>query len=159
MSCACQQMGQSMKFVTSVAGAIALIVLSGCAATQLIPRNIHGLTGAAIGNGNSTEAIDEFPLGPEIPGLEGYNLRARYVVVAPGGHIRIHTHTGRPAFSYIVNVPVTEYRSDKLGEATAHRPGDLTADNDIGHWWRNKTSETARWYVVDIYRTGGNAGE
>lgn len=144
---------------TLAAAACMTIALSGCAATQLIPRSIHGLFGPAIGNGNSTEAIDEIPLGEEIPGLNGLNMRARYVVVAPGGHIRIHNHTGRPAFSYIVNAPVTQYRSDQPGEPIAHEPGSLTADNNIGHWWKNDTDETARWYVVDIYKTGGNAGE
>lgn len=148
-----------MRLLTLTAALAATVTLSGCAATQLIPREIHGISGPAIGLGNSTEAIDEFPLGEEIPGFEGYNMRARYVVVKPGGHIRIHNHTGRPAFSYIVNAPVIEYRSDRPGEAIAHAPGALTADNDIGQWWRNRSGKTARWYVVDIYRTGGNAGE
>lgn len=135
------------------------LALGGCAVTQFVPRSIHGISGPAIGNGNSTEAIDEFPLGEEIPGFEGYNMRARYVVVTAGGHIRIHNHTGRPAFSYIVNAPVIEYRSDRPGEAIAHQPGALTADNNIGQWWKNRSGKSARWYVVDIYRTGGNAGE
>ena len=147
-----------MKLHHLAAAAGLAFALGGCAATQLVPRTIHGLTGPAIGNGNSTEAIDEFPLGEEIPGLEGYNMRARYVVVEPGGHIRIHNHTGRPAFSYIVNAPVTQHRSDG-DEAIDHQPGALTADNNIGHWWKNDSDETARWYVVDIYQTGGNAGE
>jgi quercetin dioxygenase-like cupin family protein len=148
-----------MRFGALAVAALALIGMSACAATQLIPRYIHGLSGPAIGNGNSTEAIDEFPLGEEIPGFEGYNMRARYILVAPGGHIRIHNHTGRPAFSYIVNVPVIQYRSDRPGQPIAHEPGSFSADNDIGHWWRNNTDQTARWYVVDIYQTGGNAGE
>lgn len=145
--------------VRALAAASALIVLSGCVVTQFIPRTIHGLSGPAIGIGNSTEAIGEFPLGEEIPGLQGYNMRARYIVVAPGGRIRIHNHTGRPAFSYIVNAPVTQYRSDRPGEAVEHQPGTFSADNDIGHWWRNDSDQIARWYVVDIYKTGGNAGE
>lgn len=142
--------------------ALALVMvaaLGGCAATRVIPRSIDGLRGPAIGNGNSTEAIDEIALGDELPGFAGYNMRARYVVVKPGGHIRIHNHTGRPAFSYVVNAPVTQHRSDRAGEAIAHPPGSLTADNNIGHWWKNNSKQTARWYVVDIYRTGGNAGE
>lgn len=148
-----------MKLRSFVAAASMTLALSGCAATHLIPRHIHGLSGPAIGNGNSTEAIDEFPLGAEIPGFEGYNMRARYIVVGPNGHIRIHNHTGRPAFSYIVNAPVVQYRSDRPGEPITHEPGSFSADNDIGHWWRNNSDQTARWYVVDIYKTGGNAGE
>ncbi len=142
-----------------VIGLVMVVAVSGCAATRIIPRSISGLSGPAIGNGNSTEAIDEIALGAEIPGLAGYNMRARYVLVKPGGHIRIHDHTGRPAFSYVVNAPVTQHRSDRPKEAIAHQAGALTADNNIGHWWKNNSDQTARWYVVDIYRTGGEAGE
>ncbi|MBI1250574.1 MAG: hypothetical protein GC189_03785 [Alphaproteobacteria bacterium] len=143
----------------TTAVAAAALAIGGCAVAGVVPRSIDGLTGPAIGRGNSTEPINEFPLGEEIAGFEGYNMRARYIVVKPGGHIRIHSHTGRPAFSYIVNAPVTEHRSDRPGEAIVHEPGALTADNNIGQWWKNHSGQTARWYVVDIYRTGGNAGE
>ncbi len=143
-----------------LAGALVLtLATSACTVTRHIPRSIDGLAGPAIGRGNTTEPIDEIALGEELAGFEGYNMRARYVVVKPGGHIRIHDHTGRPAFSYVVNVPVTQHRSDHPGGGIAHDTGALTADNNIGHWWTNDTGETARWYVVDIYRTGGNAGE
>jgi len=142
---------------TNQAGSVSGALLG--AVTRHIPRTIDGISGPAIGNGNSTEAIDEITLGEEIPGFGGYNLRARYVVVKPGGHIRIHDHHGRPAFSFIVNAPVNERRSDRPGEVILRQPGDITADSNIGQWWTNDTQETARWYVVDIYRTGGNAGE
>ncbi len=136
--------------------AIALTAfVTGCAA---IPRSIDGLTGPAIGQGNRTEAIDEIALGQELEGFDGYNLRARYVVVKPGGHIRIHSHFGRPAFSYIQTGPVEEHRSDTKG-AILHQPGNLTADVNIGQWWTNESDEEARWYVVDIYKTDGNVGE
>ncbi len=136
----------------------ALVLAALAAGCSLVPRSIDGLSGPAIGQGNRTEAIDEFPLGEEIEGFEGYVMRARYIVVKPGGRIRIHSHFGRPAFSYIVAGPVTQYRSN------APKPikmveGDLSADNQMSHWWTNDSDEEARWYVVDIYKTGGDAGE
>jgi quercetin dioxygenase-like cupin family protein len=138
--------------------AAALAVTALVASCSLVPRSIDGLSGPAIGQGNRTEAIDEFPLGAEIAGLEGYNMRARYIVVKPRGKIRIHSHHGRPAFSYIVSGPVTQHRS---GEAKPiqHVTGDLTADVNVGHWWTNDSDQEARWYVVDVYKTDGNAGE
>ncbi len=135
-----------------------LAVVAALGACSLVPRTIEGLSGPAIGQGNRTEAIDEFPLGEEIPGFDGYVMRARYVVVAPGGHIRIHSHHGRPAFSYIVTGPVTEHRSD-VDAPIRHEAGALTADVNIGQWWTNDSDQEARWYVVDIYRADGNAGE
>lgn len=139
-----------------IAPALALAAITtGC---TLIPRSIDGLTGPAIGQGNRTEAIDEMALDEELAGFDGYNMRARYVVVKPGGHIRIHSHFGRPAFSYIVTGPVEEHRSDVDGPIL-HKPGNLTADVNIGQWWTNESKEEARWYVVDIYKTDGNVGE
>lgn len=141
------------------AALLALAAAATLGACGLIPRSIDGLTGPAIGQGNRTEAIDEFPLGAEIPGFDGYVMRARYVVVKPGGHIRIHQHFGRPAFSYIVSGPVTEHRSD-AETPIHHEAGGLTADVNIAQWWTNDSkTEEARWYVVDIYKSGGNAGE
>ncbi len=135
------------------------VLVGGCAVTRALPRTIDGLTGPRIGNGNSTEAIDEFPLGEELPGLAGLQMRARYVLAKPGGHIRIHDHSGRPAFSYVVTGPVIEYRSDGPADGIPHAPGALTADSNIAQWWENDSNETARWFVVDIYRRGGDAGE
>lgn len=140
----------------TLAPALALVVFTaGC---SLIPRSIDGLSGPAIGQGNRTEAIGEFPLGDEIPGFEGYTLRARYVVVKPGGRIRIHSHFGRPAYSFVQTGPVEEHRSD-MDAPIFHEPGALTRDVNIGQWWTNESDEEARWYVVDIYKSGGNAGE
>lgn len=142
-------------------GVLALLLVAGGAAAYLWnfgTLTIDGLEGPLGGKGNSTNELSEIDLGREIPGMEGYRLRARYIVVKPGGIIRIHSHFGRPALSYIVNTPVEEYRSDHDG-VILHRQGDLTADNDIGQWWRNTSTETAIWYVADIYKAGGNAGE
>ena len=139
----------------SLVGLAAAMLVGAC---SLLPRSIDGLSGPAIGQGNRTEAIDEIPLGEEIAGFDGYVMRARYVVVKPGGHIRIHQHFGRPAFSYIVTGPVTEHRSD-ADAPIRHEAGALTADVNIAQWWTNDSDEDARWYVVDIYRTDGNTGE
>lgn len=141
----------------AVLAAVAAAAIVG--ACSIIPRSIDGLSGPAIGQGNRTEAIDEFPLGEEIEGFDGYVMRARYVVAAPDGHIRIHSHFGRPAFSFVVAGPVTEHRSD-ADTPIRHEAGGLTADVNIGQWWTNDSSDSeARWYVVDIYRADGNAGE
>lgn len=119
---------------------------------------MYGLTGPALGQGNSTQSPQEFDLAQQIPGFEGYRMRGRYIVVEPGGVIRIHDHHGRPAFSYMVNVPVDQHRSDRK-DVLHHRQGDLSADVNMAHWWRNTSNQTAIWYVVDIYHATGNKGE
>lgn len=145
-----------------ILGALAAIVLAGGAYGLWFWKHgtltMYGLTGPALGQGNSTESPQDFDLAQQIPGFEGYRMRGRYIVVKPGGIIRIHDHHGRPAFSYMVNVPVDQHRSDRQ-DVIHHRQGDVSADVNMAHWWRNTSNQTAIWYVVDIYHATGNKGE
>jgi hypothetical protein len=60
---------------------------------------------------------------------------------------------------------MTEETAPAATEAPTTEPaatfdGDLSADNQMSHWWTNDNPrEEARWYVVDVYKSGGNAGE
>jgi quercetin dioxygenase-like cupin family protein len=122
-------------------------------------NTIHGLTGPRFNLAvKNTAALAEIDLADEIPGFGGRRMRGRYVIVQPGATIRIHDHVGRPAFSYIVNTTVDQYRSDEKGPIH-HQPGDLSADTNIAHWWRNTGGYPATFYVVDIYEPLGNKGE
>lgn len=122
-------------------------------------NTIHGLTGPRFNLAvKNTAPLAEIDLAGEIPGFQGYRMRGRYVIVQPGATIRIHDHVGRPAFSYIVNTTVDQYRSDKAGPIH-HQPGDLSADTNMSHWWRNTGGYAATFYVVDIYQPLGNKGE
>jgi quercetin dioxygenase-like cupin family protein len=122
-------------------------------------NTIHGLTGPRFNLAvRNTAPLAEIDLGSEIDGLDGYRMRGRYVIVQPGATIRIHDHVGRPAFSYIVNTSVDQYRSDRA-TPIHHQPGDLSADVNMSHWWRNTGGYPLTFYVVDIYRTDGNKGE
>lgn len=139
--------------------ALALLGAGGFYFYSTSQNTINGLTGPRFNLAVRNEpALVEIDLGEEIAGFEGYRMRARYVVVKPGATIRIHNHVGRPAFSYVVNTTVDEYRSDAPG-VIPHQPGDLTADVNIAQWWRNTGGVEARFYVVDIYQPLGNKGE
>jgi quercetin dioxygenase-like cupin family protein len=119
---------------------------------------LDGLWGEGMGKGNRTEAVDQFALGDQIPGFEGYALRKRYIVTKKPGVVRIHSHFGRPAFSYIVEGPVKQYRSD-TADPILMPVGDLSADYNMAHWWTNEGEGVARWYIVDMINLGGSTGE
>ncbi len=120
---------------------------------------IHGLSGPRFNLAvKNTEPLAELDLAGEIKGFDGYRMRGRYVIVQPGATIRIHDHVGRPAFSYIVNTTVDQFRSDEAGPLHM-KPGDLSADTNISHWWRNTGGYPLTFYVVDIYQPAGNKGE
>ncbi|MFN0022482.1 MAG: cupin domain-containing protein [Parvularculaceae bacterium] len=122
-------------------------------------NTIHGLTGPRFNLAvKNTEPLAEIDLAGEIQGFDGYRMRGRYVIVQPGATIRIHDHVGRPAFSYIVNTTVDQFRSDESGPLHM-KPGDLSADTNISHWWRNTGGYPLTFYVVDIYQPAGNKGE
>lgn len=138
------------------------LVLAGAIGFEVYSKSlntIHGLSGPRFNLAvQNTKPLAEIELSDTIPGFEGYRMRGRYVIVQPGATIRIHDHVGRPAFSYIVNATVDLHRSDQPGPLHL-APGDLTADVNISHWWRNTSGYPLKFYVVDIYRPAGGKGE
>lgn len=125
---------------------------AGYLAYSTSQNTIHGLSGPRFNLAvKNTEPLAEIDLGGVVEGLDGYRMRGRYVIVQPGATIRIHDHVGRPAFSYVVNTSVTQHRSDEP-VPIAHQPGDLSAEINMAHWWRNDSGYPATFYVVDIYR-------
>lgn len=138
------------------------LALAGAIGFEIYSKSlntIHGLSGPRFNLAvKNTASLAEIDLGATIPGFEGHNMRGRYVIVQPGATIRIHDHVGRPAFSYIVNATVDLHRSDQPGPLHLV-PGDLTADLNISHWWKNTSGYPLKFYVVDIYRPSVSKGE
>jgi len=100
--------------------------------------------GVSVGK---TTAVD---LGPEIPGMQGRQLRLRVITVDPGGHIRSHSHNDWSEIVYVVQGAVTEYRG---GPASEYRAGDtLWGNTDTTHWIENKGTAPAVIIVEDIFK-------
>ena len=90
-------------------------------------------------------AID---LGPDIPGLQ---LRLRMITFEPGGFVAIHSHKERPAFAYILQGTLTEFREG--GYKKEYGPGDfITEARDVTHWAENKGMAEAVLVGVDIVK-------
>ncbi|MBY0448979.1 MAG: hypothetical protein K2P95_09835 [Hyphomonadaceae bacterium] len=115
---------------------------------------IDGLWGEGMGKGNRTRAVDQFALGDQIEGFDGYALRKRYIITKNPGVVRIHSHYGRPAFSYILSGPVKQYRSD-VKEPILMQVGDLSGEYNMAHWWTNEGEDIAHWYIVDMVKVSG----
>jgi quercetin dioxygenase-like cupin family protein len=92
--------------------------------------------GVSIGK---TTAVD---LGPEIPGMQGRQLRLRVVTVDPGGH------DNWPEIVYVLQGAVAEHRG---GQANEYRAGDTFSGNkDTTHWIENKGTAPAVMIVEDV---------
>lgn len=122
-----------------------LAFVAGCA------TSIDGVSGPRFAKDLSLQTVHDVPLAAEVPGLEGYAMRARFGVIAPGGRVPLHQHRSRPAFTYILSGRVVEFRN---GERFERQAGDITVDSDnlIQHF-ENPYDEDVRFYIVDLHET------
>jgi quercetin dioxygenase-like cupin family protein len=103
----------------------------------------------------ATQGIDatvsqQFPLGAQIPAAEGYALRGRRIVVAPGGTISEHSHADRPGIVYILEGTLTEHRN---GTVRVVKPGDSWAEEaNTVHWIENTTDKPVVIWAVDLIK-------
>lgn len=137
--------------------AAAFAVLAGPAPAQDETREIAGLVGPAAPRGLTVEELGQLHLGGEYAQAEvaaTRALRARRLILEPGGVVPIHSHADRPAVTRVVAGEVIEYRSDHDGPIV-RRAGDVTFDGDgIAQWWENKGDAAVVFYVVDFFETG-----
>jgi quercetin dioxygenase-like cupin family protein len=110
-------------------------------AQQTAPTENKGLTITPI------TALD---LGPEIPGMQGRQLRLRMFTFEPGGMVAVHIHKDRPGAAYVLKGTVTEHRGDVAKEYSA---GESWAeDRNVTHWVENKGTSPAVLIAVDIFK-------
>ncbi len=103
-------------------------------------------------SGVEVELLATVDLGPEIPGMEGRQLRMRLVTFAPGGvYGPVHDHKDRPGTVYVLQGTITDHRD---GVATDYGPGvGWPEDRDTVHWLENRGTVPAVEISVDIVRT------
>jgi len=96
-------------------------------------------------------ALGSIPLADEFDAPPNdHVLRARELVIAPGGVIGIHAHSGRPGVAYILEGEIIEHRSDEQ-DPVLRRAGDAAFEyTGLLHWWHNRSAATVRALVVDI---------
>lgn len=95
-------------------------------------------------------ALGSVELGGEFAGMEGRVLRAREILIEPGGVVAVHQHDSRPGMAYILEGEIVEHREGVAGPMV-RKAGDVAFENTgVTHWWENKTAQTVRALVVDI---------
>ena len=102
-------------------------------------------------SGVMVELLATVDLGPEIPGLEGLELRTRRVTLEPGAVFGpVHDHRGRPGSVVVLQGTITDHRE---GVATDYGPGvGWPEDKDTVHWLENRGTEQAVEISVDVVR-------
>ena len=110
-----------------------------------------GLSGPKENRGvTSVKPVGSVKLGGEFEGMQGRMLRAREIVIAPGGVIAVHEHNKRPGVAYIVEGEIIEHRNDH-NEPIVRRAGDAAFEKTgVAHWWENRSQTPVRALVVDV---------
>ena len=111
------------------------------AAQQAAPTENKGIAIAPLA---------EVDLGPEIPGMQGRQLRLRMLTIEPGGVLGVHSHKDRPGGAYVLKGAVIEHRGDVAKE---HPTGDSWGeDGNVTHWVENKGATPAVLIVTDVFK-------
>jgi quercetin dioxygenase-like cupin family protein len=134
-----------MRETIWAACSVALFLCLGidCVRAEDAPKDNKGLT---VGK---AAVVD---LGPEIAGLDGWQLRQRLFTIEPGGHIGIHNHKDRPAVAYFIQGTVVVTRDD--GTSQTFHAGDTTTETkDATHWHRNVGTDAAVLVATDIFKS------
>jgi len=98
----------------------------------------------------SVTPVGVVALGTEFPALAGRQLRARELVIEPGGVVAVHEHDQRPGLAYILEGEIVEHRSDQ-SKPLLRKKGDAAFEKSgVSHWWENKSEQPVRALVVDI---------
>ena len=128
--------------ITACLLGLALVTGLGTAtAQQAAPTETKGVTVTVLA------AVD---LGPEIPGMQGRQLRLRIVTLEPGGVLGVHSHKDRPGTVYVLKGMVTVHRGDVVKTYIA---GDSWAeDRNVTHWIENKEIIPAVLITTDIFK-------
>jgi quercetin dioxygenase-like cupin family protein len=120
---------------------ILAVALAGCAmgAFAAKPEKTQGL---------EVTPLELHALSAQIPAMKGYELRARRIVIEPGGTIAEHSHADRPGVVYILEGSMTEHRGDT---ARVVKSGDTwTEALDTVHWMENTSGKPCVIIAVDL---------
>jgi quercetin dioxygenase-like cupin family protein len=93
-------------------------------------------------------AID---LAPEIDSVANRELRLGRAVIAPGGHIGLHSHQGDPTIVYLLSGVLTNHHDD--GTTEEFHPGEVFAEfGPRAHWVENTGSTPVTFIVANVHR-------
>lgn len=127
------------------------------ASAQVVPEHEHdisrreGVDGPTANRGiEAVKSLGHVSLKGEIDNPDERILRAREIVIAPGGVVAVHQHDQRPGLAYILEGELVEHRND-ADQPLLRGPGAISFEKTgVTHWWENRGEINARAIVVDI---------
>ena len=93
-------------------------------------------------------AID---LAKEIDSVDNRELRVSRAIIAPGGHIGLHSHQGDPTIVYVLGGMLTNHHDD--GTTQEFHPGQVFAEfGPRSHWVENNGPKPVIFIAANIHR-------
>jgi len=99
----------------------------------------------------SEDVLAKIDLAKEIDGVEARELRLSSAVIAPDGHVGLHSDRGDPTIVYMLSGVLTNHHDD--GTTEEFHAGEAFAEyGPRSHWVENRGSAWARFIVANIHR-------
>ncbi len=135
-----------MRTVRNIAalgcGAMVLFAAGFVAGQQAAPTDYKSV---------SEDVLASIDLAGEIDSVKNRELRLSRAVIAPGGHVGLHSHEGDPSIVYILSGTLTNHHDD--GATQEVRPGQVFAEyGPRAHWVENRGSAPVTFIVANIHR-------
>ena len=125
---------------------------------SIVPQSEHdiatskALAGPTENKGiSSVKLLGSQDLGKDFATMQDHMLRAREIVIEPGGVIAIQEHNARPGVAYILEGEVIEYRNDQPQPITHSAGSTAFETTGVAHWWENRSNKPVRALVVDVF--------
>jgi quercetin dioxygenase-like cupin family protein len=101
--------------------------------------------------GVEQRVLARIDLAKEIDSVQNRELRLSRAVIAPGGHVGLHSHQGDPTIVYMLSGVLTNHHDD--GTTAEFRAGQAFAEfGPRAHWVENRGSVPAIFIVANIHR-------
>jgi len=97
------------------------------------------------------DVLASIDLAEEIDSVQDRELRLSRAMIAPGGHIGLHSHKGDPTIVYMLSGILTNHHDDGVTEE--FRPGQTFAEfGPRKHWVENRGAAPVVFIVANIHR-------
>ena len=132
----------ALRIIACISAGLALFTAGFTLGQEGAPRDYKGVKESVLA------AIDP---AKEIDSVENRELRVSRAIVAPGGHIGLHSHRGDPTIVYVLDGVLTNHHDD--GTTEEFRSGQVFAEfGPRSHWVENNGPTPVIFIAVNVHR-------
>ena len=132
----------ALRIIACISAGLALFAAGFSVGQYQSPTDYKGVQESVLA------AID---LAKEIDSVENRELRVSRAIVAPGGHIGLHSHQGDPTIVYVLDGVLTNHHDD--GTTEEFRSGQVFAEfGPRSHWVENNGPAPVIFIAANIHR-------